>query len=228
PPPAAPTLEQAAVAARAVGDPWLLAGADARLGRAAVLAGQRDRGRDLLHAALATQRDAGYLLDAVATLEAVAGLAALDGDEARAARLFAAAGAARRRLGARRSHADDLRDRTTRTAVARAVDPPGLRAAVREGAGLTLDAAIDYASRGRGTRGRPASGWPSLTPTELVIAQLVAEGHTNPVIAQRLFVSRATVKTHLGHIFAKTGLANRAELAAEVVRRGGPTAAAGQ
>ncbi|WP_238016533.1 LuxR C-terminal-related transcriptional regulator [Dactylosporangium sp. AC04546] len=224
---ALPLLERAAAAGAAIGDGWLLAGSDARLGRAAVSGGDRDRGRDLLHAALAAQRDGGYRLDAVATLEALAGLSALDGDEARAARLFAAAGAARRRLGARRSRADDLRDRPARTAVAHAVGLPELRAAVREGAGLTLDAAIDYASRGRGTRGRPASGWASLTPTELVIAELVAGGHSNPAIAQRLFVSRATVKTHLGHIFAKTGLANRAELAAEVVRRGGPPAPPG-
>ena len=42
----------------------------------------------------------------------------------------------------------------------------------------------------------------------------VAAGRTNPQIAERLLMSRATVKTHLAHVFAKLGVATRAELAA--------------
>jgi DNA-binding NarL/FixJ family response regulator len=42
----------------------------------------------------------------------------------------------------------------------------------------------------------------------------VVSGMTNPEIASRLFVSRATVKTHLSHVYAKLGVANRTELAA--------------
>jgi DNA-binding CsgD family transcriptional regulator len=49
---------------------------------------------------------------------------------------------------------------------------------------------------------------------------LVGEHLTNPEIAARLFVSRATVKTHLVHIFTKLGIDSRLELAAEAVRRG--------
>ena len=67
---------------------------------------------------------------------------------------------------------------------------------------------------------RPRSGWASLTPTELDVARLVAAGHTNPDIAERLFVSRSTVKTHLVHVYAKLELASRAELAAAAVRHG--------
>jgi DNA-binding CsgD family transcriptional regulator len=43
--------------------------------------------------------------------------------------------------------------------------------------------------------------------------RLAAEGLTNPEIGQRLFMSRGTVKTHLAHVFAKVGVANRTELA---------------
>jgi DNA-binding CsgD family transcriptional regulator len=50
--------------------------------------------------------------------------------------------------------------------------------------------------------------------------RLVGEHLTNPEIAARLFVSRATVKTHLVHIFSKLGVDSRSELAAEVARRG--------
>ncbi|MGW7370061.1 helix-turn-helix domain-containing protein [Streptomyces sp. NPDC054841] len=50
-------------------------------------------------------------------------------------------------------------------------------------------------SRGsRGRRRRPASGWDSLTDTERTVAALVAEGHSNPAIADLLFVSRRTVQ----------------------------------
>ncbi len=62
-------------------------------------------------------------------------------------------------------------------------------------------------------------GWDGLTPTELRIARLAAEGLTNRQIGQRLFISGRTVETHLGHVFAKLGLATRAQLAAEVARR---------
>jgi DNA-binding CsgD family transcriptional regulator len=53
---------------------------------------------------------------------------------------------------------------------------------------------------------------------------LVAEGRTNPEIAKQLLMGRATVKTHLDHVFAKVGIHSRTELAAEYVRRNpGPT-----
>jgi DNA-binding CsgD family transcriptional regulator len=77
-----------------------------------------------------------------------------------------------------------------------------------------LDEAVTYAARGRGTRSRPSTGWASLTPAEREVVRLVVDGLTNPQIAARLFVSRATVKTHLSHVYAKLGVANRTELAA--------------
>ena len=73
----------------------------------------------------------------------------------------------------------------------------------------------------RGSRGRPRSGWDSLTPTEHSIAGLVAEGLSNPQIGERLFISSRTVQTHLAHVFAKLDMSARAQLAAEVIRRSG-------
>jgi len=70
----------------------------------------------------------------------------------------------------------------------------------------------------RGPRGRPQSGWPSLSPAERAVASLVADGLTNPQIGDRLYISRRTVQTHLVHIFAKLDIASRAQLAAEVTR----------
>jgi len=71
----------------------------------------------------------------------------------------------------------------------------------------------------RGPRSRPQFGWPSLTPTEHTVADLVAEGLSNPQIGERLYISHRTVQTHLAHIFAKLGISARAQLAAEVTRR---------
>jgi len=79
----------------------------------------------------------------------------------------------------------------------------------------------------RGPRGRPSIGWASLTPAERTVAELVAEGLSNPQIGQRLYVSRRTVQTHLAHVFAKLDIATRAQLAAEVTRRAGTAAGAG-
>jgi DNA-binding CsgD family transcriptional regulator len=71
----------------------------------------------------------------------------------------------------------------------------------------------------RGSRGRPRSGWESLTASEQAVVDLVAEGLSNPQIGERLFVSRRTVQTHLAHVFAKLDLSSRTQLAAEVIRR---------
>jgi DNA-binding CsgD family transcriptional regulator len=56
-------------------------------------------------------------------------------------------------------------------------------------------------------------GWASITPTELEVIRLVSEGMSNPEIGTRLFMSRGTVKTHLGHVFTKLDVSNRTELA---------------
>ena len=48
------------------------------------------------------------------------------------------------------------------------------------------------------------------------MAELVAEGLSNPQIAQRLFISRHTAETHLKRIFVKLNLSSRAQLAAVI------------
>ena len=71
----------------------------------------------------------------------------------------------------------------------------------------------------RGPRVRPRTGWASLTPTERTVVDLVAEGLSNPQVAQRMFLSRRTVQTHLAHVFGKLDITSRAELAAAAARR---------
>jgi DNA-binding CsgD family transcriptional regulator len=52
-----------------------------------------------------------------------------------------------------------------------------------------------------------------LTPTELRVANLVVEGHTNREVAAALVVTQRTVETHLTHIYRKLGVRSRTELA---------------
>jgi len=57
----------------------------------------------------------------------------------------------------------------------------------------------------------PAAGRerPVLTPREIEILSLVAEGLSNPAIGERLFIGESTVKTHLLHVFEKLGVSDR-------------------
>jgi DNA-binding CsgD family transcriptional regulator len=56
------------------------------------------------------------------------------------------------------------------------------------------------------------TGVEQLTVSEQRVATLAAKGHSNPEIAQALFVTRKTVETHLGHVYRKLGISGRGEL----------------
>lgn len=61
---------------------------------------------------------------------------------------------------------------------------------------------------------------PALTPREVQLLGLLATGLSNRAIAKRIFISEATVKTHLVHIYGKLGVDNRtAAIAAATQRR---------
>ncbi|GAB2726978.1 response regulator [Kitasatospora kifunensis] len=82
-----------------------------------------------------------------------------------------------------------------------------------------LFTAITAAAQGRATMSPPIASRvmarmrtppPTLTPRELDILGRLAQGLGNREIAQQLFISQATVKTHLGRIYAKLGVDTRA------------------
>ena len=61
---------------------------------------------------------------------------------------------------------------------------------------------------------------PALTPREIQLLELLATGLSNRAIAKKVFISEATVKTHLVHIYGKLGVDNRtAAIAAAAERR---------
>jgi DNA-binding NarL/FixJ family response regulator len=70
--------------------------------------------------------------------------------------------------------------------------------------------------RASGARPRPSTdgGTAALTPSEVRICHLAAAGNSNPAIARQLFVTRATVESHLHSSYRKLGIASRKGLAA--------------
>jgi DNA-binding CsgD family transcriptional regulator len=92
-----------------------------------------------------------------------------------------------------------------------------LRAALdgfeRLGAGGWADRAREeLRASGETARKRGPSALDQLTPQELQITRLVAEGATNKEVAARLFLSPRTIDYHLRKVFAKLGISSRAEL----------------
>ncbi len=62
--------------------------------------------------------------------------------------------------------------------------------------------------------------YPHLTPREAEILQIIAKGLSNAEAAKVLEISRATIRTHLEHIYAKLSVSNRVEAVTEGIRQG--------
>ena len=73
-------------------------------------------------------------------------------------------------------------------------------------------ARLELRSTGETPSKRKPETWTQLSPQELQIAQLAAEGQTNREIAQKLFLSHRTVEYHLHRIFPKLGITRRSHL----------------
>jgi DNA-binding CsgD family transcriptional regulator len=151
-------------------------------------------------------------------LECLAVLGTNSDQHLSAARLLGAAEALRQRIGAARFTIYAADYDANVTLLRNSLGKAEFDTAWSEGAALSAEEALAYAQRGRGERKRPASGWQSLTPTELDVVQLVKTGLSNTDVATRLFVSPRTVQTHLTHVYAKLGMTSRAQLIAEAAR----------
>jgi DNA-binding CsgD family transcriptional regulator len=174
---------------------------------------------ELAHDGLEVLDDYGDRVGAAAALEAIADLAMALGEPERSLRLLAASQRFHTDTGIARLPVQAERFDRARSTAQAALDPTDATACWDAGSRLSLTDAVAYARRGRGERQRPQIGWASLTPVERDVVRLVAEGHTNTEIGQRLFMSVNTVKKHLSRVYSKLDVDGRADLAAQVARR---------
>jgi predicted ATPase/class 3 adenylate cyclase/DNA-binding CsgD family transcriptional regulator len=202
------------------GSAWQGGLAKHELGRLAAARRDWSEAERLLHDALAALVGGGHRLHVPDSLEALAEVAAGLESYEEAARLLSAAERARKELAIARWLPEHEHFKTLARELEATLGGEIYEAAHNEGRALTLDDAVAYVRRARGSRKRPSGGWGSLTPTELEVTRHVASGLTNPEIAQRMFIARGTVKIHLSHIYAKLGVRNRSELTAHASRRG--------
>lgn len=103
--------------------------------------------------------------------------------------------------------------RGNQKAAARGSLERGLQLAKKLGAHALADRARTELRAAGGRSGDPnGNGASQLTASERRVAELAAQGQSNPEIAQALFVTRKTVETHLGHVYAKLNIAGRGQL----------------
>jgi two-component system, NarL family, response regulator DevR len=91
---------------------------------------------------------------------------------------------------------------------------------VSRGEGM-LDPAMTatiFSEMRKATEAQHAAAFADLTPQELAVLSLVAEGMTNRQIAVKLYLGEGTVRNYVSSVLAKIGVANRAEAAAYAVK----------
>ena len=190
--------------------------------------------RDGLRAMLATQPDLQLVGEAATGTEAVASARALRPDvvlmDLQLPQLDGPAAIATLRQQAPEVRVLVLTTYGSDADITRAIDAGATGYLLKDAPREQLFAAIRAAARGEavlspsvatrvlGRMRAPAEE--ALSPRELEILQAVAEGLSNKQVGRRLYVSEATVKTHLLRIFAKLGVDDRTAAVTAALERG--------
>ena len=229
-------MEEAHDLTREQGDPWSIAFALSILGNLLLLRGDLERAGTLQREGLALRHAIGDAVGMGRCLDGLGWIASAQGQATRATRLFGAAEALRERVGAA-PHLPwrSVHERQMEAAWV-ALGEAAFEKAWAEGRTLTLDQTIAYAlaaeeeatpaatpaaAKASTTPARRSAGPRpgGLSPRELEVALLIAQGHTNRRIAETLTIAEWTVDTHVRHILAKLNVRSRAQVAAWAVER---------
>jgi DNA-binding CsgD family transcriptional regulator len=188
------------------------AGAKSSLGHAYLKLGALARARELFLESTETQRSAGNRRGLAECLLGFGVLAQVQGQPEKAVRLLAAAvsqegmGMLYATPAQRRAYEHHL------AAAEAALSAPRFAKAKQAGQAMTLDQAIDLALEATA----PPAAWQEvrggLTPRQLEVVDLIAQGKTNGEIAEELVLSKRTVEKHVANILAQLEVGNRAEI----------------
>lgn len=162
-------------------------------------------------------------------LEGVAGVAAIQQQSTRAARLFGAAQAFRDEIGAPRPPAYRSYYERNVAVTRNLLDEAAFAAAWEEGQAMTSGQAIEHAleqptvpevPESTVSEKIPSTDSTDLTDREVEVLRLVADGLTDGQVAEKLYISHRTVGNHLRSIYDKLDVPSRAAAAREAVERG--------
>jgi len=212
-------LEESSTILRRIGDHRGLIRVNAGLGRVALDANHLIEARAQILEALTLAREVGDQWSATVCLDTLAGVCARGRRPDVAARLLGSAEALRERLGAVLPPAmSELRDRDLPLARAQLSEPEFARWWA-EGRTLTLDEAVrEFESAKIIETAKTAAG--HLTAREIEVLRLVADGLTDPQIAERLVLSIRTVNAHLRSIYNKLDVNTRTAAAKWAMENG--------
>jgi predicted ATPase/DNA-binding CsgD family transcriptional regulator len=203
------------------GDQWARGLLNSVLGIVEWLSGDPQAAESALKEAVRLQDRTGHWWGMANSLEGLAWVAGASGRPERAALLLGASAALCDELGTRLLPAWQAYHDGCESAAQAAMGAARYRACREEGYALGHDhvaaAALESTVPAAG-HAQTASTEDSfeLSARELEVARLVAAGLSNPAIASALFISVATVKTHVSHILVKLGLDSRVQLASWV------------
>ena len=222
---AAAMLDEALVIHRGLGPSWGFTTALGERGYAALVSGDHVLAAELFAEGIVMAEEMSDLREVMGLVAGTAGVALAIGQPERAARVLGAVDAAQEWSGIRRiahgSHAARLVTETQNQLAA-----PVFDAAWHEGRGMSYAEAIGEAMAITTAAGEPAAPIPrqetslALSPRELEVVRLLAQGCSDKEIAASLYIGVRTVQTHIANVFAKLGVNGRAEAAAVAVRRG--------
>jgi predicted ATPase/DNA-binding CsgD family transcriptional regulator len=208
-------LEEAAALLREQKHRTFLVVALMYLGWAALLQSDSELARALHTEGLELQREVGDRPAASESLGALACVAQAQGGASRAARLLGAAQALREVIGYQQESGDRALAEPYLAAARSRLGEAAWDVAYAEGREMTFEESVDYAlsveKHPTTPASAPAPGYPAgLTPREMQVLRMVAQGMTSAEVAKELFVSTRTVDTHLTSIYHKLGISSRA------------------
>ena len=208
-----------------VGERHMKALAVAGLGEHELAAGRLDEAAALFREAIVLKRELGDRMGMAVALDSLGRAAVAEGRGERAALLLGAAEGIWDDVGMSEtgnpfafapSRSDGLQQ------ARRLLNKERFRELFRRGSQLGLDDMVDFALGADDAAVAPSAApvEPSpLTKRELEVSDLVADGLSNPEIAERLFISVRTAQGHVENILRKLGFTSRAKIAAWVTER---------